>query len=68
MKPHAFDTHIHLDLLENLNQQLVEAAHQGIANWVVPGVNKKNWPKIQEMAEKNTGVLFPTMSQLPSSV
>lgn len=58
MTAHAFDTHIHLDLLEDLDQQLAQAVHHGIANWVIPGVNKLNWQTIQEIARKRPGVFF----------
>lgn len=58
MTARAFDTHIHLDQLKDLDQQLVQAVQEGIANWVIPGVNKHNWQTIQEIAQKRPGVFF----------
>lgn len=54
----AVDTHIHLDLLEDLAAQLSEAKGSGITRWVVPGVCPDGWQQLQALAENHPGVFF----------
>lgn len=52
----AFDTHIHLDLLDDLDVQLDEARKAGVAGWIVPGVEPGGWSRILAIAERHASV------------
>lgn len=52
----AFDTHIHLDHFEALDQQLDAATRAGVGAWVVPGVAPASWRTIMTLAENRPGV------------
>jgi TatD DNase family protein len=53
-----FDTHVHLDallLVEALEEEVRRARLAGIAYFVVPGVDRKGWRRILEVAQTVNG-------------
>ena len=50
------DTHIHLDLLNDVGVQLEAARTAGVGAWVVPGVSCARWDAILAMAEAHQDV------------
>jgi TatD DNase family protein len=53
--PNLLDTHIHLDLLDRVDHQLVEARAAGISGWVVPGICAARWPDLLEIVGRTEG-------------
>lgn len=58
MAINAFDTHVHLDMYQDVNKELVEALSAGVANWVVPGVRSEHWQKLSQLAKSRAGVFY----------
>ena len=52
----AFDTHLHLDALDDPQGDLDAARAAGIEGWVVPGVAPDGWARIVSLAESHAGV------------
>ena len=50
-----FDTHIHLDLLNDLHLELDAARKSGINYFLIPGVRPKSWQQLIQTAEDITG-------------
>lgn len=50
------DTHIHLDLLDQVPVQLEEARKAGVGAWVVPGLSCDLWPDLVATAEQHEHV------------
>lgn len=50
------DTHIHLDLLNDVGVQLEAARAAGVGAWVVPGVSCDRWDALLAIAEAHKGV------------
>ena len=58
MAINAFDTHVHLDMYQDVNKELDEAFSAGVTNWVVPGVRSEHWQKLSHLAKSRAGVFF----------
>jgi TatD DNase family protein len=52
-----FDTHIHLDLLHNLQQQIDAARQHDIQQFLIPGVRPESWPTLIKAANSTPGAL-----------
>ena len=52
----AFDTHLHLDAVDDQDRALDEARAVGIDSWIVPGVTPDGWASILDLAENHSGV------------
>jgi len=52
-----FDTHIHLDLLTDLQQQVDLAKRHDIGQFLLPGVSPQDWPQMMQTAAAVSGVL-----------
>ena len=52
-----FDTHIHLDLLPEHQQQVDTAAEYGIQQFLVPGVRPESWPDLMQTVDSIAGAL-----------
>lgn len=50
------DTHIHLDLLSDLETQLEEARKAGVDGWVVPGISSDSWLGLMTVVDTHAGV------------
>jgi len=53
-----FDTHVHLDCLEpaGLVAELVAARAAGIDRFLVPGIDRRKWAKLQSLAAPDSGI------------
>ncbi len=56
--PALFDTHVHLDALDqaSLQGKLAEARKSGVELFLVPGVRREGWPDLLELARSHRGV------------
>jgi TatD DNase family protein len=52
-----FDTHIHLDLVADLEQQVEPARQYGIQQFLIPGINPSGWPVMMQTVAAITGAL-----------
>lgn len=52
-----FDSHIHLDLLSNLQPEVEAARSVGINQFLVPGVQPDNWKRLMQIAEMVDGAV-----------
>lgn len=52
----AFDTHIHLDLLSDLDAQLDQARKAGVSGWLIPGVEPEGWSRLLSISEQYADV------------
>ena len=50
-----FDTHIHLDHLNNLQQEVEAAREYGINRFLLPGVRPEAWPQLMQTASSIAG-------------
>lgn len=57
-RPQLFDTHVHLDCWPSpaLEKELDLARRAGVEGFVVPGVERADWPKLIRLARAEAGV------------
>lgn len=53
-----FETHAHLDVLEDLETELEQARAAGVHEFMLPAVSPFNWQACIETARANTGIYF----------
>ena len=52
-----FDTHIHLDLLTDLHQEIVAARKIGVNQFLLPGIRPETWPQLIQTANAIDGAV-----------